>query len=72
VRPVQQKSGEDMNMVSIDRAKKRVKEFLDRVAEMEIKFEEDETAFYGCRESAALRRSSMDLTRALADLRRAG
>jgi len=59
-----------MDTISLARVKKQAKEFLDRVAEMEIKLKDDKEAFYGCPESSALRRSSMDLTRALAQLRR--
>ena len=61
-----------MNMINMKRAKETAKRFLDRVAEMEIKLSENEMAWFGCPESGALRRSSMDLTRALSALRRAG
>jgi len=61
-----------MNIIGVRRAKVEAKRFLDRLAEVELKHSEDDMAFHGCRETAALRRASMDLTKALADLRRPG
>lgn len=61
-----------MNEVTMNRAKAEAKRFLDRVAEMEIQLKDRNLPWYGCPESGALRRASLDLTRALANLRRPG
>jgi hypothetical protein len=50
---------------------KEAHRFLDKARAVVQRVDENETAFYGCKETAALRRASLDLTRALADLRRA-
>lgn len=44
--------------------------FLARADDMRVKLKDDEHAWMGCPESGALRRASMDLTRALAVLRK--
>lgn len=56
-------------------AKAEAKRFLERVKALEERSRKDATAinylgFCGCSETGAVRRASMDLTRALADLRR--
>jgi hypothetical protein len=61
-----------MNKVTMDRAKEEAKRFLKAISEMEQRFDADENAWFGCVESGRLRRSSMDLSRALTDLRRPG
>lgn len=62
-----------MNDVTLKAAKIEAKRFLDRVAEMELRLKErGGTEFFGCAESGAVRRASMDLTRALARLRLRG
>jgi hypothetical protein len=61
-----------MNKPAMDCAKQKAKELLIRVGEMELKLRKDENAWFGCPESGALRRASLDLTRALARLRRPG
>jgi hypothetical protein len=59
-----------MNMIVLNRSEECAKRFLSAVAEMELKISNDPYAWSGCKESAALRRASLDLTRSLADLRR--
>ena len=55
-------------LIAVDEAKRflvKAEDYLER--------EKDDTfAQYGCKESGAVRRSSLDLMRALADMRRAG
>ena len=51
-------------------AKVEAKRFLDRIAAWEKRCKEDPTMKYGTKESGAVYRASLDLTRALADLRR--
>ena len=72
-----------MDKAKIERCKKLCQEFLDRTKALNERVEhlrkqpwigEDYKSFeylsHGTRESGALRRTSMELTRALADLRR--
>jgi len=61
-----------MNRDLIETAKKEAHRFIDRVRayEKRLKSEENRMTISGSREGGALRRASMDLTRALADLRR--
>lgn len=54
----------------MQRASKEALRFLDAVRQMQAASIRDANAWYGSRESGALRRASLDLTRALADLRR--
>jgi hypothetical protein len=61
-----------MNLPAMERAETEARRFLTAVVEMKIKLKDDEMAWFGCQESGRLRRSSMDLTRALANLRRPG
>ena len=51
---------------AIDEAKR----FLTKAEETYNKMILDSSAQYGCKETAAVKRSSMDLTRALAELRK--
>ena len=51
-------------------AKREAKRFLERVLTFEDRIAEDKFVLYGCAESGAVKRSSMDLTRALAELRK--
>ena len=44
---------------------------LDRAREAKARLEKDKWAYWGCKETGAVRRASMDLTRALAELRKA-
>lgn len=66
-----------MNANSMARAKREANRFLDAVAAVEAtEADMRKKGFMGCnvfqgsRETGALRRASMDLTRALAELRR--
>ena len=51
-------------------AKTEAKRFLDRIAAWEKRCKDDPTMKYGTKESGAVTRASLDLSRALADLRR--
>ena len=55
-------------------AKREAKRFLERVQALEDRIAEDTPLFalIGCVETAAVKRASMDLTRALAELRKSG
>jgi len=57
-----------MNEKTLKRAKEETKRFLKRVEA----YESADTSYGASKESGAVRRASMDLTRALADLRRVG
>ena len=59
-----------MEKTTIAAAEKEARLFLARVRTLKEKMRGDRFALYGCKESGAVRRASMDLTRALADLRR--
>lgn len=64
-----------MNAQTMARAKREANRFLDAIAAVDLaaaKMQRDPMAnpFFGSRETGALRRASMDLTRALAELRR--
>ena len=56
--------------VCVETAKKEAKRFLERIAAWEKRCKEDPNMKYGTKESSAVTRSSLDLTRALAELRR--
>lgn len=52
------------------KAKAEAARFLDYLKELEDRMEEDPSALdFGCRETGAVKRSSLDLSRVLADLR---
>ena len=59
-------------MAKIDKAASEAKRFLAAVKDLKERAREDAfiNVFWGCKESGALRRASLDLTRALADMRR--
>ena len=59
-----------MNGYDLHNAEEMAKRFLLTVQAMDDRYKADNSAFYGCKESAAVRRASMDLTRALAVLRK--
>lgn len=64
------------NQMNIDKVLKcqvLAKQFLSRASDVRNRYRSDqetEANFFGTKETAALRRASMDLTRALAELRR--
>jgi len=53
-------------------AEKEAKRFLEKVKELKVtkEFKEAVYSIYGCKESGAVRRASMDLTRALSKMRK--
>ena len=61
-----------MNIDSVVEAKETAQRFLKTVDALEAKLESDAYAAWGTRESGALRRSSLDLSRALSSMRRPG
>ncbi len=61
-----------MNEETFNRAVAKARCFLEVSATLDTKIRRDDFPFAGCKETAAVRRASMDLTRALADFRRSG
>lgn len=62
-----------MKQGNLTLAKNEAKRFLEKIADLEIKIKSSEDKYLlqtGCVETAALKRSSLDLTRVLARLRR--
>lgn len=51
-------------------AEEEAKRFLGRLRLYKAKLKEDNMAHCGCKESGALKRTSMDLSRALSELRK--
>ena len=59
-----------MNEYTIDKAEELANKFILAVDDMRKRVEEQDLANpYNCKQSAALRRSSMELTRALSEMR---
>jgi hypothetical protein len=61
-----------MNRETFNRAVTKARWFLEVASTLDAKIRQDDLAFVGCKETGAVHRASMDLTRALADLRRSG
>ena len=59
-----------MNIETISKAEAEAREFIKRCKAVRKSAKEDNYCFFGCQETGALRRQSMELTRALADLRK--
>ena len=60
-----------MNIDTLKTAKAEAKRFLEKVKELEVRVKKDgHFAWYGCAESGAVRRASMDLSRSLSALRK--
>ena len=59
-----------MRIDAVKRALNEAKRFQMAAVRYVQKDKEDSFAQYGCKESGALKRASMDLTRALAELRK--
>jgi len=59
-----------MKMENVDRAAEEAGRFLTLVGQLRVKVEQDKYCMWGCKETAAVKRASLDLTRALADMRR--
>ena len=55
---------------TIDEAINETQRFIDKAREARRRLNVDKYAVYGCKETAAVRRSSMDLTRILVKLRK--
>jgi len=62
--------GLKMNKESIKLVKEEIKRFNKCLAKVESRMEKDSYVFYGCKETGALKRASMDLSNALVSLRR--
>lgn len=61
---------EEMTIEKIKLAQAEAIRFLARVEDLMFEVSEPTGPVWACRESGALRRASMDLTRALAEMRR--
>lgn len=61
-----------MNNDSLDAAIIEAKRFLEVAQETKRLVKADSMLFYGSKHTAATKRASLDLTRALADMRRTG
>ena len=61
-----------MNKAKIELCEKLCREFLERAKVTKETANGNSAWFWGSKDTAALRRTSMELTRALADLRRPG
>jgi hypothetical protein len=59
-----------MTLEALNKAMLRSADFIAAVEQYRVRLAENDYAHFGCKESAAVRRASMDLTRALAELRR--
>jgi hypothetical protein len=61
-----------MHLVDIENIEYEVRRFLGACDDAKERLKKDKMLYFitGCRESGALRRASLDLTRALADLRK--
>ncbi len=59
-----------MNANSLDQAMTAALKFIDTAEAVRQKAKTDKILFYGSKETATCKRASMDLTRALSDLRR--
>lgn len=59
-----------MNLSSITKAEKEAKEFLVRVKAVKDRAKDDKNCFYGCKETGALKRKSLDLSVSLSDMRK--
>ena len=58
-----------MNKAKIEQCERLCREFLERAKAVKAEIK-NEVWYFGCKETSALRRTSMELTRALAELRR--
>lgn len=59
-----------MNIETLDNAVEEAKKFIEKAEKAIKRSEEDGYTFFGCKETAACKRASMDLTRALSELRK--
>ena len=61
-----------MTLETLDTAITEAKRFLSRAADAKRRIKKDRYRAMGCTETAAAKRASMDLTRALAAMRKGG
>jgi len=59
-----------ITITKIDKTIKEVKRFISVAKKAKKRLEDDKDASFGCKETGAVRRASMDLSRILAELRR--
>lgn len=60
-----------MNLTHIAKVEKEISEFLVRAKDVRERAKDDEHCFFGCKETAALKRQSMELSESLIVLRKA-
>jgi RNase P subunit RPR2 len=58
-----------MKIKDILKAEKECLRFLDKLKEVKVRMKDDKYTLYGCKETGALKRSSLDLTRSLSVMR---
>ena len=58
-----------MNIEQVIKAEYEANRFLERLRDVKKKYKDDKMLFYGSKETGALKRSSMDLSRVLTQLR---
>lgn len=58
-----------MKIKDILTAEKECLRFLDRLRKVKTRLKDDKYTLYGCKETGALKRSSLDLTRSLSEMR---
>lgn len=61
-----------ITITKIDKAIKEANRFILKAKQAKKRLYDDRLACFGCKETGALRRASMDLTRILVDIRRTG
>lgn len=59
-----------MNITKLDVAIAEAYRFIDKAKAARVKLEDEPTAAWGSKETSAAKRSSMDLTRSLSELRK--
>lgn len=59
-----------MNLKKVELAEREAKRFLEKVKELKKRAKIDIYAFHGCKETGSVKRSSMDLSRSLSELRK--
>lgn len=61
-----------MSIDQLDASIKEAERFLEKARAAKKRIQEDKYAIYGCRETGAVKRASLDLSHALSALRRRG
>ena len=61
-----------MNIENLNEAINEAERFLEKAKVVREKVKVDNYVFYGCKQTGALKRASMDLSRALSKIRRTG